>query len=126
MTEKIKTLCGFEDSSHNSLITKIYDIYFHSVIKTIKEEFYNSIITRPIIETGICEIISGQVLNSLARSEPEENISISSFSYRNTLPKGDDLIKSGYEKLAPFLKDYRQDFILSSGEGEGYFDRREK
>lgn len=123
LKDRIKILCGISDTSQDTLIENMIKIYRLPILQTVKEEFYESAVTGAIVKTGICEIIAGQVLNAIARSDGEESISLSSFSYKRETIKGDDLIKSGYNKLAPFAKDFIHCRILSSSKGEDFFGK---
>ena len=113
MINKIKTICGIKDNKEDALIESMIVLYEIPLKKTIKEEFISNIFTYPIIETGICEIIAGHVLNAIDRNNCEE-ISLSSFTCKSRSVKGDNLIKQGYEKLSVFTKDYKE-INISSG-----------
>ena len=112
MLEKIKTLCCITDNSCDADINKFINIYANTLRKTLKEQFIFNPVTSSLIDTGICEIIAGQFINSLNRKNNPGKISLSSFTYEETNLKGDDLIKSGYDKLAPFTKDYNEKSIF--------------
>ena len=115
---RIKELCGIRGEDFDDLIEDFIEMYRIPLGKTLKAEFYNSVQTRPIIDLGIDEIIAGNVLNAIEKSRDHTQITVSSFSFKEEEVKGDDLIKNGYEKIAPFREDWAETNILSSAKEE--------
>ena len=115
---RIKQLCGIEGEDFDTLIEAYIEMYKIPLGKTIKEEYYNDIQTRPIIDLGIDEIIAGNVINAIEKTKDHSQISISSFSFKDEEIKGDNLIKEGYDKIAPFRKDFTDTNFLSSTKEE--------
>ena len=106
LKDKIKSICGLGDSSYDTIVDNFIEIYKTPLENQIKEEFINNIEIKTVIDTGICEIISGCILDSIDRNTKESEISLSSFTYKEKKISGNSLIEQGYNKLKPFLKDY--------------------
>ena len=119
-TEIIRKICGFEDTSKDSLIETMAELYEVSIKKTLKEEYVRSSYTGPYIDTAIYEIIGGKVLNCVKRTKGDTDVSLSSFSYKNSPADGTKLIEEGYKKLNPYLKDVASYLLLTSAE-KSYF-----
>ena len=111
---RIKQLCGIEGDGYDALIEGFVEMFRIPLGKIIKEEFYNNIQTRPIIDLGIDEIIAGNVINAIEKTKDHSQISISSFSFKEEEIQGDSLIKAGFEIIAPFRKDFTDTNFLSS------------
>ena len=110
----IKKICGITGEDFDDLITSFIEMYRVPLRKTIKEEYYNNIQTRPIIDLGIDEIVAGHVLDAIEKTKDHTQITISSFSFKEETVSGESLIKQGYDKIAPFRKDWTECAILSS------------
>ena len=112
--KRIKQLCGIQGDDFDELISDFVEMYKIPLGKTLKEEYYNNINIRPVIDLGIDEIIAGYVLNAINKTLDRSQISISSFSFKEEGVCGDELIKGGFEKIEPFRKDYTEKSFLST------------